>query len=78
MATRSMKTACQPRAARSAKQERSRETLARILAAAEELLEIREFDELTMSDLAKHARCAVGTLYGRLPNKESLRTLYPR
>ena len=72
MATRSTTTAHAPRAARSAKQARSRETLARILAAAEEQLETREFDELTMIDLAKHARCGVGTVYGRLPNKESL------
>ena len=72
MATRSTTTAHAPRAARSAKQARSRETLARILAAAEEQLETREFDELTMINLAKHARCGVGTVYGRLPNKESL------
>jgi AcrR family transcriptional regulator len=61
-----------PRSARSAQQGRSRETLERILAAAEELLETREFDELTMADLAEHAGCAVGTVYGRIPNKESL------
>ncbi len=53
-------------------QKRSRETLERILRAAEELLETREFDELTMADLAEHARCGVGTVYGRIPNKESL------
>jgi len=72
MATRSTRTASPPQAARSATQARSRETLERILAAAEELLETREFDELTMADLARHARCGVGTVYGRLPNKESL------
>jgi AcrR family transcriptional regulator len=72
MATRSKETARPLHAAHSAKQERSRETLARILAAAEELLETREFDELTMADLAEHAGCGVGTVYGRLPNKESL------
>lgn len=72
MATQSTPSARPPRGARSAKQERSRETLARILAAAEELLEMREFDELTMADLAERARCGVGTVYGRLPNKESL------
>jgi len=72
MAARSTKTARPPRAARTPRQQRSRETLARILAAAEKLLETREFDELTMVELAKHARCGVGTVYGRLPNKESL------
>ncbi|MCP3919673.1 MAG: TetR/AcrR family transcriptional regulator [bacterium] len=58
--------------ARSTQQERSRATLERILAAAEELLETREFSDLTMADLARHAGCAVGTVYGRVPNKESL------
>lgn len=53
-------------------QRRSRETLERILEAAEELLETREFDQLTIAELARHAGCAVGTVYGRLPNKESL------
>jgi AcrR family transcriptional regulator len=61
-----------PQAAHSAKQERSRETLERILASAEELLEDCEFDELTMADLAAHSDCAVGTVYARVPNKESL------
>ncbi len=62
----------QPRGARSSRQRRSRETLERILEAAEALLETREFDQLTMAELARHAGCAVGTVYGRLPNKESL------
>ncbi len=53
-------------------QDRSRETLTRILVAAEQLLETREFDQLTMVELAKQARCGVGTVYGRLPSKESL------
>jgi AcrR family transcriptional regulator len=61
-----------PKAANSVLQARSRETLDRILTAAEELLETREFDELTMADLADHAGCGVGTVYGRLENKESL------
>ncbi len=55
-----------------AKQERSRRTLERILSVAEELLEERDFDELTMADLAERAGCAVGTVYGRIPNKDSL------
>ncbi len=61
-----------PRAAHRVSQARSRDTLDRILTAAEELLETREFDELTMADLAEQAGCGVGTVYGRLPNKESL------
>jgi AcrR family transcriptional regulator len=58
--------------ARAVRQERSRLTLQRILVAAERLLETREFDALSMADLAREAGCAVGTLYGRLPNKDSL------
>lgn len=58
--------------AQETKQARSERTLERILASAEELLHERDFDQLTMADLASHAGCAVGTLYGRIPNKESL------
>lgn len=72
MRAESTKTSPLSQAARSTKQARSRATLQRILAAAERLLETREFDELTMEELAKHARCGVGTVYGRLPNKECL------
>ncbi|MEM7202259.1 MAG: TetR/AcrR family transcriptional regulator [Planctomycetota bacterium] len=60
-------------------QDRSRRTLERILVAAEALLQERNFDELTMVDLAKRAGCAVGTLYARIPSKDSLLTcLYER
>jgi AcrR family transcriptional regulator len=72
MNTRSTKNLGKPQSVHTAQQERSRETLARILAAAEELLETHEFDELTMAELAKQARCGVGTVYGRIPNKQSL------
>ena len=58
--------------ANDAKQGRSQRTLEKILQAAEELLHDRGFDELTMADLAEHAGCAVGTVYGRIPNKDSL------
>ena len=61
-----------PEASHGAQQERSRRTLERILVAAEELLRDRDFDELTMADLAAGAGCAVGTLYRRIPDKESL------
>ena len=60
------------RRANAAKQGRSQRTLEKILVAAEELLHDRDFDELTMAELAEHAGCAVGTLYGRIPSKESL------
>ena len=45
-----------PAAAKSAHQHRSHQTLNRILNAAEELLEAREFDELTIAELAKRAK----------------------
>lgn len=61
-----------PPAAHAATQERSRLTLERILESAERLLADRDFRELTMSDLAAEAGCAVGTVYGRIPDKESL------
>ena len=57
---------------REVKQKRSQRTLERILSAAEALLDTREFDDLSMADLAREAGCAVGTLYGRIPSKESL------
>lgn len=58
--------------ANAAKQGRSQRTLERIFDAAEELLKDRDFDQLTMADLAERAGCAVGTVYGRISNKESL------
>lgn len=60
------------RPALAAKQERSKLTLERILTAAERLLDEKDFDALTMAELAKAAHCGVGTLYGRIPNKDSL------
>jgi AcrR family transcriptional regulator len=54
------------------RQARSRRTLERILAAAERLLADRDFEDLTMADLAAAAGCAVGTLYDRIPSKEAL------
>lgn len=44
----------------------------RILDAAEDLLEDREFDEITMPEIAERAGCAVGTVYGRVPGKDAL------
>lgn len=61
-----------PKLAHDTKQVRSRRTLEAILDAAEELLAERDFDQLTMAELAKRAGCGVGTVYGRIPNKESL------
>ncbi len=60
-----------------ARQQRSRATLERILRAAATLLEDRDFDELSMADVARAARCSVGTMYYRIPGKQALlRCLY--
>jgi len=66
-----------PRPARQApaqppQQERSRATLERILAACEELLDERLFEQLTMGAIAERAQVAVGTLYTRFRSKEEL------
>lgn len=53
-------------------QARSADTLDRILNATEELLVDREFDQITIAEIASHAGCAVGTVYGRVTNKERL------
>ena len=53
-------------------QERSREKLERILAACEELLDERLFEQLTMGAIAERAQVAVGTLYTRFRSKEEL------
>ena len=54
------------------RQERSRETLERILTAAEGLLEERLFEELTMSAIAHRAGVAVGTIYTRFRRKDEV------
>ncbi len=61
-----------PRAGKPALQARSADTLERILSAAEALLVDREFDQLSVADIASKAGCAVGTVYGRVADKEHL------
>lgn len=53
-------------------QSRSRETLARITAAAEKLFAERGYDGTTVQDVTVRARCSVGTFYARFRDKESL------
>jgi AcrR family transcriptional regulator len=53
-------------------QARSRETLVRILDAAETLLATRSFDEVSVSDVVRHAASSVGSFYSRFPDKEAL------
>ncbi len=44
----------------------------RIVVAAMELLDDREYDRIQMRDVADHARVALGTLYRYFPSKEQL------
>ena len=53
-------------------QDRSRETLERILAATEELLEERPFDAIGVAQIVRRARCSTGSFYARLASKDAL------
>jgi AcrR family transcriptional regulator len=53
-------------------QARSRATLDRILTAAEQLLEDRFFDELTIEQVLTLANVSVGSFYARFPTKDAL------
>ena len=54
------------------RQDRSRETLERVLAATEELLSEALFEDLAMADIAARAGVAVGTIYTRFRTKDDL------
>ncbi len=61
------------------KQERSLETLNRLLDAAEKVLEEDGLDAATVPAIAKRAGVSVGVVYRRFPNKEALiRGVYER
>ena len=53
-------------------QRRSRESLERVLRAAEELLATRGYDGLTITEVSRHAKVSVGSVYGRFENKDAL------
>ena len=53
-------------------QRRSRESLERVLRAAEELLATRGYDGLTITEVSRHAKASVGSVYGRFENKDAL------
>ena len=54
------------------RQQRSRETLKRILDAFEAALENQTFEEVTVGELCERAECSVGTFYGRVESKDAL------
>lgn len=54
------------------KQERSRETLDRILGAAESLLDGRPFDDISIDDIVNRADVSRSSFYARFESKEAL------
>jgi len=54
------------------KQQRSRETLARILRATRDLLADSALEDLTVNQIASVAGCSVGTFYERFVNKDAV------
>lgn len=54
------------------RQRRSRESLERILDAAESLIRERGFDSMTIADVVQRSGSSVGSLYGRFDNKIGL------
>ena len=54
------------------RQERSRATLERICRAATELLEERNWPEVTVAEIVARARSSVGSFYARFADKEAL------
>ena len=60
------------KATRAPVQDRSRQTLERIVRAVETMLETRSFDSIGVDDIARRARCSTGSFYARFPSKDSL------
>lgn len=54
------------------RQRRSRETLDRIVRATRELLRDTVLEELSVEDIARRAKCSVGTFYQRFPSKDAI------
>lgn len=53
-------------------QERSRDTLERLLAAVEALLSEKTLEEISVADVARKARSSIGAFYTRFAKKEAL------
>jgi AcrR family transcriptional regulator len=51
---------------------RSRETLERVASATERLLGERTFEEITIGDILREARCSSGSFYARFAGKDAL------
>lgn len=59
-------------------QARSRATLERLLAATQELLAEKRFDETTVAEIVRRAGSSVGSFYARFPDKEALLAVFDR
>ena len=59
-------------AVRTPRQERSRATLDRIVAATSDLLEEKTFDEITVAEIVGRAESSVGAFYARFDDKAAL------
>ena len=53
-------------------QNRSRETLHRILEAAETIMANKPFEKITIAEIVKQAKTTTGSFYARFPDKEAL------
>ncbi len=61
-----------PSAAIAPRQQRSVETLNRLLDATEDLLNLREFEEITVAHIAAHAASSIGSFYARFSTKDDI------
>ena len=57
---------------RPTQQRRSQRSLERIVEALEALIEEKTFEEITVTEVCKRARVAIGTFYDRVGNKDAL------
>jgi AcrR family transcriptional regulator len=58
--------------ARVPKQERSRASYERLIEASIALLEERGYVAFTLGDVSRRAKVSIGSIYGRIPNKDAL------
>ncbi len=61
-----------PRVGKPPQQDRSRRTFDVLLDAAERLLRTRSWEDISIVDIMREARCSNGAIYGRFTNKDEL------
>src|SRR3954451_11796893 len=62
----------EPEAIRPPLQNRSRESLERVLEAGQELLEEEGWEGFTVQEVSRRAKVSIGSIYARAPSKEAL------